>query len=62
MDNSICVDEHFRPQIKNIITDTEDTYSISFCEYTIYEKDKSQIGIIYINLVDSDGNLLSRIM
>lgn len=61
-DNGVWIDKHFRPVIDNIKTDEGKTYSISFCEYTVYSEDETKVGIIYINLVDENGDLLARIM
>lgn len=62
MDSGEWIDKHFRPLIDNIKTDEDKEYSISYFEYTIYKYDESQIGIVYLNLVDSNGNLLARII
>ena len=56
------VDKHYRPLIDNIQTDEGKEYSISYFEYLIYDADPSEIGITYVNLVDSENNLLARII
>ena len=59
--DGIFYDKHFTPTIKEIVTDEGETYSIGYLTYYIFEKDKGEIGITALGLVDEDGKEIARI-
>jgi hypothetical protein len=59
--NGKWVNRNYSPLIKDIQTDKGKEYSISYSEYTVYEYDNSVVGILYVYLLDSNGDILSEI-
>jgi hypothetical protein len=54
-------DEHFRPKITNIVTDTGNIYSIEFTAYSVHDYDPGWVGIGVIVLYDSEENVIAVI-
>lgn len=60
-DYGVCVDKHFSAEIRDIVTTADSTYEIVYGEYMIYKADEKEIGIVFITLVDSNGEIVAKI-
>jgi len=54
-------DKNITPQIRNIKTDKDKIYKISWFEYLAFDEDENMIGIVRMSLRDSNGNILAKI-
>ncbi len=51
----------FIPHIENIVTDTQNQYTIGYSIYSVYENNTNREGIVVIALYDENDNLLATI-
>lgn len=49
-------DKHFSYEIRDICTDSGNTYCIKLCVYQIYVYDLDRLGLTHISLLDGERN------
>ncbi len=57
--NGKILKQTVHPNLLNITTDNGSEYSIYFCAYLVYENHDENIGITYINIVNSENEKIS---
>lgn len=55
------VNKHFNYEIRNLCTDSGNTYCIKLCVYQIYVYDQDRLGLIAISLLDSERNHITSV-